>query len=145
MSNCGNKIKQTCTGNRVYATCTEYETELPEFSTLEDCVTIEETTAELYDVVGKILDNTDLNELGNLCLEYVLDEEGKIIVKNVLSKFEEIICEQQEKIEALQNTSICNTIITGCNFSWGDLTDSCGDQPLTLGETIQLILDKLNE
>lgn len=82
---CGSKIKHTCTGNLQYSTCVQYELELPEFSELGDCVSIEDTTNELYNLVGEIRTETDLSELGNECLDYVL-EEGKIIVKNVLLK-----------------------------------------------------------
>ena len=88
---CQSKVKHTCTGSIQYALCTSYETELPEFSELE-CPSIEETTEELYNLVGEIKEETDLSELGEKCLEYLLDENDKIVVKNVLLKFEEEIC-----------------------------------------------------
>ena len=59
-------------------------------------------------------------------------------------KFEEEICILKNKTEALENVDICNKDITSCNFSFGNLTTACGDQPQTLGEVIQLILDTLN-
>ena len=54
--NC-NKIKHTC-GSIVFADCTSYQTDLPEFSELE-CPSIEETTEELYNLVGEIKEQTD--------------------------------------------------------------------------------------
>lgn len=143
MSDCRNKISNTCI-SKTYATCVEIETELPEFSEITGCPDVEQTTSELYELVGEIKNETDLTALGNLCLEYTLTG-GKIIVKNVLAKFEQIICEQQEQILDLQNTAICTTSIVGCNFDFGTLTTNCGNIPATFGEAFQLVLDKLNE
>ena len=140
---CQSKVKHTCTGSIQYALCTQYETDLPEFSELE-CPSIEETTEELYNLVGEIKEETDLSELGEKCLEYLLDENDKIVVKNVLLKFEEEICELEEKINLLETTDICNKSIVSCSLDFGDLVDTCGNQPTTLAETLQLILDSLN-
>lgn len=142
MNNCGNKIKQTC-GETTFAACVSYEGDLPEFSELEECSSIEDTTEELYKLVGELKEETDLTTLGETCLEYVLDE-GKIVVRNVLLKYEEEICLLKEQVTALQNTEICTTSITGCNLEWGDLVTSCGDTPGTLVEALQVIIDKLN-
>ena len=60
---CQSKVKHTCTGSIQYALCTSYETELPEFSELE-CPSIEETTEELYNLVGEIKEETDFTNLG---------------------------------------------------------------------------------
>ena len=139
---CQSSIKHTC-GTKNYAACVEYQTELPEFSELE-CPSIEETTEELYDLVGEIKEETDLSELGEKCLEYLLDENDKIVVKNVLLKFEEKICELEEKVNELKTVNVCNQSITSCNLDFGDLVDACGSQPTTLAETLQLILDTLN-
>ena len=107
---CQSKVKHTCTGSIQYALCTSYQTELPEFSELE-CPSIEETTEELYNLVGEIKEQTDLSELGERCLEYLLDENDKIVVKNVLLKFEEEICNLKEKVNLLETTDICNIFI----------------------------------
>ena len=139
---CQSSIKHTC-GSTTYATCVSYESELPEFSELE-CPSIEETTEELYNLVGEIKEQTDLSELGEKCLEYLLDENDKIVVKNVLLKFEEEICELEEKVNLLETTDICNKSIVPCSLNFGDLADTCGNQPTTLAETLQLILDTLN-
>ena len=138
MKNC-NKIKHTC-GTKNYATCIEFETALPEFSELIDCVNLEETTEELYNLTSE----SQLSGLGESCLEYVETEEGKIIVKNVLLKFEEEICTLKERITDLETISICNQSITSCNLDFGDLVTACGDQPTTLKEVLQLLLDQQN-
>ena len=138
--NCHNKIKHTCSSTN-YATCIHYESSVNTDSQYDenDCLSIEETTQDIYNQ----LENLDLSALGELCLSYV-QENNKNIVKNVFLKFEEKICELSEKVNLLETTDICNQSITSCNLDFGDLVDACGNQPTTLAETLQLILDNLN-
>jgi hypothetical protein len=143
MSNCNNRVKQTC-GSTNYATCISYETELPTFSELEDCVDLDQTTTELYSLVGGIKEEIDLSELGKNCLDYLTDENDKIVVKNVLLKFEEKICELEEKINTLETTAVCDLSISSCNIDWGTLADQCGEQPQTLAQAIQLLANQHN-
>lgn len=141
MKNNCNKIKQTC-GATNYATCIEFEGTTNTQSELsEDCsLSLEETTQDIYNQLEAI----DLSELGEKCLEYVKTTEGKIIVKNVLLKFEEEICDLKEQVEILQNTAICETSITGCDFDFNGLVDDCNNgQPENFKQLIQLILDNL--
>lgn len=140
MTNCNNKIKQTC-GSTNYSTCIYYEGTVNEDSSLvnETCLDLEQTTQDIYNQ----LDNLDLSALGDLCLSYTTIG-GKNIVKNVLLKFEEEICTLKEKVTELETVNICNQNIVPCNLDFGSLTTECGDQPTTLAEAIQLILDTLN-
>ena len=139
MKNC-NKISHTC-GERTYLICSEYEGTVNTDSSLteESCLNGQEVVQDIYNQ----LENSDLSALGELCLTYV-QEDNKNIVKNVLLKFEEKICELSEKVNLLETTDICNQSITSCNLDFGDLVDACGNQPTTLAETLQLILDNLN-
>ena len=139
MKNC-NRISHTC-GERTYLICSEYEGTVNSDSSLveESCLNGQEVVQDIYDQ----LDNLDLSALGNLCLSYTT-VGGKNIVKNVLLKFEEKICELSEKITELETVNICNQNIVPCNLDFGTLTTQCGDQPTTLAETLQLILDNLN-
>ena len=136
---CQSKVKHTC-GSIVFADCTSYETELPEFSELE-CPSIEETTEELYNLVGEIKEQTDLSELGEACLEYLLDENDKIVVKNVLLKFEEKICELEEKVNEIENRPLCNQPLGDC-IDTKCLVDPCGDPILTWGQLVQILIDR---
>ena len=139
MKNC-NKISHTC-GERTYLICSEYEGTVNSDSSLveESCLNGQEVVQDIYNQ----LDNLDLSALGDLCLSYTT-VGGKNIVKNVLLKFEEKICELEEKITELETVNICNQNIVPCNLDFGSLTTECGDQPTTLAEAIQLILDTLN-
>ena len=139
MKNC-NKVVNTCGGISPLM-CTEYESNVNADSSLvdADCKNGEEVIQDIYNQ----LDNLDLSALGELCLTYV-QEDNKNIVKNVLLKFEEKICEYEERINLLETVNVCNQSITSCNLDFGDLVDACGNQPTTLAETLQLILDTLN-
>lgn len=138
--NCHNRLKHTC-GSTNYATCIQYESSVNTDSELvnETCLDLEQTTQDIYNQ----LENLDLSALGELCLSYTTIS-GKNIVKNVLLKFEEKICELENRVEELETVDICNQSITSCNLDFGDLVDACGNQPTTLAETLQLILTQLN-
>ena len=138
--NCHNRLKHTC-GSTNYSTCVHYEGSVNTNSELvnETCLDLEQTTQDIYNQ----LENLDLSALGELCLTYV-QEDNKNIVKNVLLKFEEEICELEQKINLLETLDICNKNIVPCSLDFGNLVDTCGNQPTTLSETLQLILDNLN-
>jgi len=135
--NC-NKIKHTC-ASRNFATCIDYENDINEDSSLDvnSCISVDEALKDIYTQ----LEGINLSQLGEGCLEYLL-EDNKIKVKNVLKKFEDKICELNQKITELETITICNTNIEDCNLNLYDLVDSCGQQPSTLAEVLQLLLDQ---
>jgi hypothetical protein len=139
MKNCGNKIKNTCV-DKNYATCVYYELEVPTISSLvdQDCVTLEETTKDIYDILIKVKSDADLSSLGQKCLTYVLDAENKKTVKNVLLKYEQEICDLKDRVEVLETTAICDMDITNCGLN---LPDTACDLPITkLGELLEYLL-----
>jgi len=140
MSN--NKIKYGC-GDVTMANCVSTEAvPNPQSTILEvDCPSQYEVNEDIYSQLEDIWTENDLAALGNLFLEYV-EIGGKKVVKNVLLKFEEKICELQEEINTLKTTAICSTNISDCNFSYGDLVDSCGEQPQTLGALLQILINQ---
>lgn len=140
MKNKCNKIEQTC-GSSNFAACIEYQGTTNENSPLKEhcALSLEETTQDIYNQLEEI----NLEELGESCLDYVETEDGKIIVKNVIIKFQEEICTLKQQLEDLQTISLCTTDITGCDFQWNGLVDSCGNSPTTLAEAIQLIIDTI--
>ena len=141
--NCHNKIKHTCSSTN-YATCISYETELPPFSELEDCVDLDQTTTELYSLVGEIKEETDLSELGKKCLTYFTDENDKIVVKNVLLKFEEEICNLRERVLELEERPLCNLPIGDCVDTLC-LEDACNNTITTFGEWMNAVTVKICE
>lgn len=140
MKNKCNKIEQTC-GTSTVAACVSYEGTPNEVSPLsDDCsISAEEALQDIYTQLEEI----NLSELGETCLTYIENEEGRIIVKNVLLKIEEEICSLKEQVNNLQTISICETDLTSCALSFGTLVDQCGNQPNTMKEVLQLILDTI--
>jgi len=143
MSNCGNKINSTC-GELVQAGCVEYEETLPDFSEITGCPRLDQTTQELYKFVGELKTQTDLSELGEECLTYVL-ESGKIVVKNVLLKMEEEICELKQQITDLQNRQLCDIPIGDCITDLSCLVLPCDTSIVTLGDWMKAMSIKVCE
>ena len=139
--NCHNKIKHTC-GSIVFAGCTSYEGILPEFSELE-CPSIEETTEELYNLVGEIKEETDLKDLGDKCLEYVETEEGKIIVKNVLLKHEDEICLLKNRVKQLEDRQLCDFPISSCGIDLKCLSLPCDTSITNIGQLLEAMITKI--
>jgi hypothetical protein len=137
MKNCGNKIKHTC-AEKNYATCIYYELEVPTFSRLieEDCITLEETTEDQYDILSDIKSEIDLSALGQDCITYGVTPKT---VKNVLLRYEQEICDLKAEVETLKTTAICDIDITNCGLTLPD--NPCGGTFSTLGELLGYLLD----
>lgn len=143
--NCNKKISNTC-GTKNYAPCVYYELELPDFTSIEDeCVTLEDTTSEIYTLIKDIREQLDLSELGEDCLTYTLDSESRIVVKNALLKIEEKYCELEERVEELETTGLCNISIEECGLDLGTLVDTCDVVPTTLSGLLQVLIDQHQE
>ena len=140
MKNC-NKVVNTCGGISPLM-CTEYESNVNADSSLvdADCKNGEEVIQDIYNQ----LDNLDLSALGELCLTYV-QEDNKNIVKNVLLKFEEEICNLKEELELVKNRQVCDIPITECLPNLDCLTDACDNNITTLGEWMLAVQTKLCE
>jgi hypothetical protein len=137
MRNCGNKIKHTCS-EKNYATCVYYELEVPSFSSLinEDCITLEETTEDQYNLIGGIKSEINLSALGQDCINYGVNPKT---VKSVLLKQEQEICNLKDRVNTLETTAICDMNITECGLTLPD--NPCGGTFSTLGELLGYLLD----
>jgi hypothetical protein len=139
-----NKVKNTCVSGE--AACINYEGTVNTQSSLdsEDCWTIEETTQDVYNQLEEI----NLSALGNDCLNYVETTAGKTIVKNVLLKFEEEICNLKTEVETLNTEVTALKNKTACDILLGDcidtlcLTDDCGASINNLGQLLQIMITK---
>ena len=137
MKNCGNKVKHTCS-EKNYATCVYYELEVPDFSSLvnQDCITVEETTEDQYNILEGIKAELDLSTLGQDCINYGINLKT---VKSVLLKYEQEICDLKQKVQVLETTAICDMNITDCGLTLPD--NPCGGTFSTLGEILGYLLD----
>jgi hypothetical protein len=137
---CNNKIKHTC-GDSLKAECVDYEGTTNSQSELVDegCLSIEETTQDIYNQLEEI-DVTDIDD----CLEYT-ETDGKILIKDVVKKHGGEICLLKEQLETLNDAAICDTNIEACNLDFKCLVDSCGDDITTLGQLLQAMIDRICE
>ena len=90
-----------------YAACIHYEGTVPEFSDLADseCITIEETTQDIYGLLTEIREEIDLTEMGTDCMAFPVKK-----VKDVLLVMEETICNQATTITTMQNALTALTV-----------------------------------
>lgn len=139
---CNKKTKLTC-GESTYSTCVDFEGTPNSQSTLTDCLDQEQVDQDQYNQLENIWSEIDLQQLGDRCLDYVETEEGKIVVKNVLNKFEEEICNLKEQINTLQNSALCDTDITNCGIDFNCLQTQCGNEIQTLKDWIITITNRI--
>jgi hypothetical protein len=141
MKNCGNKIKHTCS-EKNYATCIYYELEVPSFSSLvgEDCITLEETTEDQYNILEDIKSEIDLSALGQDCITYGVTPKT---VKNVLLRYEQEICDLKDKVNTLETTAICDINITNCGIDLSGINNNCSSPVTTLGELLAYLVDNI--
>jgi hypothetical protein len=141
MKNCGNKIKHTC-AEKNYATCVYYELEVPDFSSLvgEDCITLEETTEDIYELIGGIKSEIDLSALGEACIEYDVNPKT---VKSVLLQYEQEICDLRAEVDTLKTTAICDIDITECGIDLSGINNNCSSPVTTLGELLAYLVDNI--
>lgn len=138
MKKCNAKVKHTC-GSTNYATCINYEGTVNSQSELIDysCLDLEETTQDIYNQ----LEQLDLSELGNECLEYV-KEDNKIKLISALLVYEKEICELKDKIENLETKSLCEMSISECGLDLKCLQLPCDTQINTVKDLFQALIDK---
>jgi len=137
------KVKFTC-GIPTQAACVSTEATPNEQSSLveETCLSQEEVNEDIFEQLGDIWSELDLTALGELCLDYTL-VSGKKIVKNVLLKFEEKICELQERVEELENRKICDTPISECVTNFSCLEGECDSNIVTLGDWMTAVQTRI--
>ena len=135
------KIKYGC--DTSYATCIIVEsTPNPQSSLLDvECISQQDFNEDVYEQLENIQTQSDLSELGNLCLLYTT-VEGKIFVKNALLKMEEEICLLKEEVETLKTTTIFDKSLVGSGLDLDCLTDACSNEITTYGELLQALITK---
>lgn len=92
--------KSTC--SQTFAICTKYEGTVPEeISSLsnEDCLSIEETTQDTYDILEEIKEDLNLEALRDGCITYDVEP---IKLLDAFTNIQEFICNQAETIATMQ-------------------------------------------
>lgn len=141
MGNCRDtNLKYNCGDKRQNARCVLYEGYIPNYSKLldEDCITLEETTEELYENQEKILDSIDLVKLGKECIDYSeFQENDSLKVKEAFLTFEKEICELKNK----KNEDSCCIDLSKIDFKC--LSDPCNNVIDSQLKLIQALIDKV--
>ena len=137
METCNNR-KYSC-GDKISSICTIYDGELPQWSELNNelCVTIEETTEEIYKQVSEIKENLDTKNLGGACLQYPNNEDIKQKDANLV--FEKNICDLLEIVKDNTNS------VLACELNYEGLIEECEDIPKNFCQFAQFILDELKK
>ena len=136
------KIKYGC--DTSYATCIIVEsTPNPQSSLLDvECISQQDFNEDVYEQLENIQTNSDLTELIEQCLDYVL-VGGKLFVKNALLKQSEEICALKAEIETLKNRQLCDTPISECLTDFSCLVGECDNSILTLKDWMLSVQTKI--
>jgi len=102
---CNNQIKHNC-GTILYATCTRYESEVSNNSSLtEGCLSIEETTQDIYNQLDVIDEKIDMSSLNSDCISLTEPKSILSVIQQILNKIcalEDTVTSQGEIIVTLQ-------------------------------------------
>lgn len=98
MSKCKSKIKQNC-GTVVYASCVRYESEVStnsELDPLTGCISIEETTQDIYNQLDVIDAKLDMSSIVSNCVTLTSPRTPASVVAQLYEK----LCELETTVEA---------------------------------------------
>ena len=138
------KPKHTCGDRSSNARCVFYDLNIPPFSKLSDseCVTVEETTSDLYNLVSWLRESINIENLDirDLDLQSVLDSyeptKQRYLVKDVL----EGIISQVDDIKKLAESNDTNS---GLELDFKCLGSSCGTPITSLKDLLQALIDEV--
>ena len=131
---CGDVIQDSCISTEVTPNSQSAILE-------ESCPSQFDVNEDIYGQLENIQTNSDLTELIDQCLDYVL-VSGKLLVKNALLKQGEEICTLKEEIQTLKTTAIFDTPLTGSGLDLSCITDACLNDVNTIGELLQALITK---
>lgn len=153
MNKCKDRITDTC-GKKMNSKCVDYDGDLSAATAIEDCSdpSVEDVIEDINTSLDSINTGLDLSGLGNACITYT--ETGDVVLaKDAFLAMEERICELTTYIglpvAGCTDCTPCSPIfdedIACLDLDLGDLVDTCGTQPTTFKELLQVILTKINE
>lgn len=102
MSCTGAKISNTC-GSKSYSVCVYYEGSIPSFSSLteEECINMQEVAEDLYEIIGTIKEESNLESLRDGCITY---PAGTISIVEAFEAQQNKICSLETLIQTMQST-----------------------------------------
>lgn len=92
-----NKIKQTCSGSKVFAACTEFQGVVSSNTNLTqtECLDVQEVIEDLYSLVDTIKEEIDVTTLENTCITFTEPKTPSSVIEQMYNK----ICELQSTLE----------------------------------------------
>ena len=142
---CKDKRKHYCL-EKVQAICTQYKGTVAECSSLDenDCLTIEETTQDIYDIIDVIKNVIDLSDITYDCITVDFEDEDNPTLKEILDKLIEEICLLKQSQGNDPAADPCEIDLSTCNINTDCLdNDPCTNGLATLPEILNSIIAKL--
>lgn len=147
MGACNYKPKYTCGDSKTNARCVFYDLPVPEFSNIyeEDCLTTEETTEDIYELISWIKESIDLEDIDIECLEVekvkdkYFKDKNRFLIKDILEKLIQRECNNSIGGDSNDIPFILTNLDYKC------LVDECGIKPGSLMELLQMIINKICE
>ena len=140
MGRCSDKIKHTC-GDSLKAECVDYEGNVNSQSELlnDSCLSVEDTTQDIYNQLEEI----DVSDINNECLEYDENEKGKIEIKTVVKKHGDEICSIKETIDTIKSEAFLDLNIANSGLNFLCLETECETSIQTVRDWIQAVTNRL--
>ena len=132
--NTDNQLKYRC-GSITPSECVVYDSDLPSWSELEGCVTVEESLTEIYKKLTELSEAVQIEDLPN-CIELPAGEQT---LSSVLLGLATEICAIKDKISSAPTTFDVSKLAISSEC----LVDECGAPISDLTTLLQVIIDKL--
>lgn len=133
-----------CFGEQSFAPCVKYQTELPVWSDLklQDCVTIADTTEELYSEITALKTEVDLSDLTSECFTILEDEDtSKVTIKTFAQTVINIL--EGFKCPAEGDFKLNDIDIREYGLDFKCLEDVCSNPKFpTLSSLLQVLISK---
>jgi hypothetical protein len=143
---CKDKRKNYCL-EKIQAICTQYKGTVSENSELkdEDCLTIEETTQDIYNIIDIIMKVIDLSDIEYKCLDDIeFEDDENPTLKEILDKLIREICLLKESSNNNPVVNPCEIDLSSCGINPSCLdNDPCTGGFSTLPEVLNSIITKL--
>jgi hypothetical protein len=145
---CGDRLETICGGKKTSAVCVKFTDIVPPIGSSlygEGCLDAEETTKDLYELVGKLLSATDTTGLSGFCLEIDTNDAGEITQREINIAILRKLCETSTPDTTQPDVDPSKILISSCDLNYGDLVDACGDDINSLCALLQVLLDQANK
>lgn len=134
--------KYNCGDRRSNAACVFYDLNVPEYSKLsdEECLTIQETTSDLYKHVTWLRESVEVGESdGCLDVEKIKDSYNpkttRYLLKDIVKELSDKVCNLETNNEEQEDDTL--------SLDFKCLTTSCGNPISSLKDLLQTLIDEI--